>query len=141
AAGIDPRREKLILTLALALVVAVALQLVGALLIAALLLLPAATARALARTPEAMAAWAVVVGAVAVVAGLWLSLLFDTPAGPSIVAAAAGLFGLSLIPFRARQIPVSDGGIPAGRQTRGTAWPIIATTRSSDGTSGARRIS
>ncbi|WP_366557758.1 hypothetical protein [Albidovulum sp.] len=35
-------------------------------------------------------------------AGLWLSLLFDTPAGPSIVAAAAGLFGLSLIPFRAR---------------------------------------
>jgi zinc transport system permease protein len=102
AAGIDPRREKLILTLALALVVAVALKIVGALLIAALLIIPAATARALARTPEAMAARAVVVGAVAVVAGLWLSLLFDTPAGPSIVAAAAGLFGLSLIPFRAR---------------------------------------
>lgn len=102
AAGIDPRWEKLTLTLALALVVAVALKIVGALLIAALLIIPAAAARALARTPEAMAAWAVVVGAVAVVAGLWLSLLFDTPAGPSIVAAAAGLFGLSLIPVRAR---------------------------------------
>lgn len=102
ASGIDPRREKLTLTLALALVVAVALKIVGALLIAALLIIPAAAARALARTPEAMAAWAVAVGAVAVVAGLWLSLLFDTPAGPSIVAAAAGLFGLSLIPRRAR---------------------------------------
>ena len=102
AAGIDPRREKLTLTLALALVVAVALKIVGALLIAALLIIPAAAARALARTPEAMAVWAVAVGAVSVVAGLSLSLFLDTPAGPSIVAAAAGRVGLSLIPFRAR---------------------------------------
>lgn len=96
AAGIDPRREKLTLTLALALVVAVALKIVGALLIAALLIIPAATARAFARTPEAMAAGAVAVGAVSVIAGLWASLVLDTPAGPSIVAAAAGLFALSL---------------------------------------------
>ncbi len=47
-----------------------------------------------------MAAWAVALGAVAVLAGLWLSLRFDTPAGPSIVAAAAGIFALSLIPLR-----------------------------------------
>lgn len=97
AAGIDPRREKLVLTLALALVVAVALKVVGALLITAMLIVPAATARALARTPEAMAVWAVVLGAVSVVAGLWASLAFDTPAGPSIVAAAAALFALSLM--------------------------------------------
>lgn len=102
AAGIDPRREKLVLTLALALVVAVALKIVGALLIAALLIIPAAAARAFARTPEAMAAGAVAVGAVAVVAGLALSLALDTPAGPSIVAAAAVIFALSLIPLRAR---------------------------------------
>jgi len=102
AAGIDPRREKLTLTLALALVVAVALKIVGALLIAAMLIVPAAAARAFARTPEAMAVGAVVLGAVSVVAGLWASLAFDTPAGPSIVAAAAGLFALSLIAGRAR---------------------------------------
>lgn len=102
AAGIDPRREKLVLTLALALVVAVALKIVGALLIAAMLIIPAATARALTRTPEAMAAWAVAIGALAVVAGLWASLAFDTPAGPSIVAAAAVLFALSLVPLCAR---------------------------------------
>ncbi|MFN6951494.1 MAG: iron chelate uptake ABC transporter family permease subunit [Albidovulum sp.] len=102
AAGIDPQREKLTLTLALAVFVAVALKIVGALLIAALLIIPAAAARAFARTPEAMAIWAVALGTLAVVVGLWLSLLLDTPAGPSIVAAAAGIFALSLIPLRSR---------------------------------------
>lgn len=102
ASGIDPRREKLVLTLALALVVAVALKIVGALLIAAMLIIPAASARALARTPEAMAAWAVVLGAVSVVLGLGASLEFDTPAGPSIVSAASVLFALSLIPRATR---------------------------------------
>lgn len=45
ASGIQPRREQLVLTLALAVVVAVALKVVGVLLIAALLIIPAATAR------------------------------------------------------------------------------------------------
>ncbi|MEZ5778716.1 MAG: metal ABC transporter permease [Paracoccaceae bacterium] len=103
AAGLDPRRERLILTLALALVVAVAIKIVGALLIAAMLIIPAAGARAYARTPEAMAAWAVALGILAVLGGLWASLRFDTPAGPSIVAASAVLFVLSLVPLgRAR---------------------------------------
>lgn len=101
AAGLDPGREKLVLTLALALVVAVALKIVGALLIAALLIIPAATARTFARSPEAMAALAVLFGALAVLAGLAASLRFDTPAGPSIVVAAAVLFSLSLL--RGRQ--------------------------------------
>ncbi len=98
ASGLDPRREKLVLTLALALVVAVAIKIVGALLIAAMLIIPAATARAFARSPEAMAVWAVALGALAVLAGLGASLGFDTPAGPSIVAAAAAIFALSLVP-------------------------------------------
>ena len=48
SAGVDPRRERLILTLALALLVAVALKVVGALLVTALLIVPAAAARAFA---------------------------------------------------------------------------------------------
>ncbi|WP_375260040.1 metal ABC transporter permease [Citreimonas sp.] len=95
AAGIDPRREQLVLTLALALVVAVAIKVVGALLITALLIIPAASARPFARTPEAMALLAVGVGIAAALAGLGASLNFDTPAGPSIVAAAAVGFALS----------------------------------------------
>lgn len=97
AAGLNPRREKLVLVVALALVVAVAIKIVGALLIAALLIIPAAAARGLARSPEAMAVAAVGVGAVSVLAGLWGSLQFDTPAGPSIVVAAACLFVASLL--------------------------------------------
>lgn len=92
AAGIDPDRERLVLTLALAVVVAVALKVVGALLIAAMLIIPAAAARGLARTPEAMAAMASLIGAGAVLAGLWASLTWDTPAGPSIIVAATAVF-------------------------------------------------
>ncbi|HBZ43936.1 MAG TPA: hypothetical protein DEO85_07760 [Maritimibacter sp.] len=98
ASGIDPRRERLILTLALAVVVAVALKVVGALLIAAMLIIPASAARGLSRSPEAMAIWAVLIGAVSAVAGLGLSFGFDTPAGPSIVVAAAVIFaGVSVL--------------------------------------------
>lgn len=92
AGGIDAARERLILTLALALTVAVALRVVGALLIAALLIVPAAAARTVARSPEGMALGALAVGWASVAAGLWLSLAWDTPAGPSIVAAAATVF-------------------------------------------------
>ncbi len=92
ASGIDPNRERLVLTIALALVVAVALKVVGALLIAAMLIIPAAAARALARTPEAMALGAVAVGIAACLLGLQMSLWQDTPAGPSIVTAAALIF-------------------------------------------------
>lgn len=92
ASGLNPDRERLILTLALALVVAVALKVVGALLIAAMLIIPAAAARALTRTPESMALLATVIGAAACLAGLQLSLWQDTPAGPSIVTAAAIIF-------------------------------------------------
>ena len=97
ASGLNPDRERLILTLALALVVAVALKVVGALLIAAMLIIPAAAARALARTPESMAIMATVIGATACLAGLTLSLWRDTPAGPSIVTAATVIFAATAI--------------------------------------------
>jgi zinc transport system permease protein len=101
ASGFDPDRERLVLTVALAIVVAVALKVVGALLIAALLIIPAAAARGLARTPESMAVTAALIGAASSLGGLWLSLRVDTPAGPSIIAIAAVLFALSAV-FAAR---------------------------------------
>jgi zinc transport system permease protein len=103
ASGLDPKREQLILTLALAITVAVAIKVVGVLLIAAMLIIPAAAARGLARTPEAMAAIAAVIGAVCAVAGLQGAYLFDTPAGPSIVCVAALVFAaLSVFGWRGR---------------------------------------
>jgi zinc transport system permease protein len=97
ASGIDPRREGLILTLMLALVVAVAIKVVGALLITALLVIPAAAARPFARTPEAMAALSVAVAGAAALVGLMLAVRFDTPVGPTMVCAAAGFFSISVV--------------------------------------------
>lgn len=97
AAGIDPRREQLVLTLLLAAVVAVAIKVVGALLITALLIIPAATARPFARTPEGMAGLALATGALAALGGLRLSLWLDTPVGPTIVCVAAALFALATL--------------------------------------------
>jgi zinc transport system permease protein len=95
ASGIDPRREQRVLTLTLAIVVAVAIKVVGALLIAAVLIIPAAAARPFARSPEVMAALAALVGGVAVLAGLAASWRLDTPTGPTIVAVAALIFAAS----------------------------------------------
>lgn len=97
AADIDPARERLVLTLALAVVVALAIRVVGSLLISALLIVPAAAARRLAATPEAMALAAAAIAALSVAVGLWSSLHLDTPAGPSIVAAATLFFVLGQV--------------------------------------------
>lgn len=103
ASGLDPKREQLVLTVALAITVAVAIKVVGVLLIAAMLIIPAAAARSLARTPEAMAAIAAVIGSIAAIAGLQGAYVFDTPAGPSIVCVAAILFAaLNLVGWRSR---------------------------------------
>ena len=101
AEGGNPERDRLVLTLALALLVAAALKVVGALLITAMLILPAAAARPLARTPEAMVLAAALIGAVAALGGLRLAWVADTPAGPSMVVVALGLFLVSNLARRA----------------------------------------
>ncbi|TRD18959.1 metal ABC transporter permease [Palleronia caenipelagi] len=101
ASGIDPDRESVILTVLLALTVALALKIVGALLVSALLILPAATARHLSRSPETMAIMALALGAAAVLGGLGLSYGLDTPAGPSIITVATALFALARVSRKA----------------------------------------
>jgi zinc transport system permease protein len=102
AEGMAPERTRLIFMLLMALVIAIAMKLVGVLLITSLMIIPAATARRLAVTPEQMAVLASIIGALAVTTGLFGSLKFDTPSGPSIVVAALGLFLLTMI-FYARR--------------------------------------
>ena len=95
ASGFNPKREQLILMISLAVVVAVAIKVIGILLIVAMLIVPPAAARPLARTPESMTLIAGGVGLASVLVGLRLSYVYDTPAGPSIVCVAAGLFAMS----------------------------------------------
>jgi zinc transport system permease protein len=85
---------------ALAVVVAVALKIVGALLIAAMLIVPAAAARGFSRTPEVMAGIAVAIGALSSLGGLALSMWQDTPTGPSIIVVAAAIFAASTLARR-----------------------------------------
>ncbi len=104
AEGMHPERARIVFMLLMALVIAMAMKVVGVLLITALLIIPAATARRFAGTPEAMAAMASILGVAAVVGGLFGSLQFDTPSGPSIVVAAIALFIASLlVPRLSRQ--------------------------------------
>lgn len=99
AEQMNPARADLALMVLLAVTVAIAMKIVGALLITAMLLIPAATARRFSTGPEQMALIAAVAGVASVVAGLFGSLQFDTPSGPSIVVAAVSLFAVSLLPF------------------------------------------
>jgi zinc transport system permease protein len=86
--GVPVERLRLALMLMFSLVIAVAMKIVGVLLITALLVIPAATARRLARNPEHMVVLAIVFGFLAVGGGLTLSWHLDTPAGPSVVVTA-----------------------------------------------------
>lgn len=82
--------------LLIAVVIAIAMKIVGILLITSLLIIPAATARRFARGPEQMAVLAVAIGMLSVASGLGGSLIWDTPSGPSVVVAAFALFVVSL---------------------------------------------
>lgn len=93
--GVRVRLMKAAFMLLIAFAIAIAMKIVGILLITALMIIPAATARGFARTPEQMAVMASAIGVLAVGLGLAGSFGFDSPTGPSIVASAAVLFAVS----------------------------------------------
>lgn len=93
--GVPVTRVRTALMLLMALVIAIAMKVVGVLLITALLIIPAAASRRLTHTPERMAIVASLLGMLSVCAGLAASYWWDSPAGPAIVLSATSLFGLS----------------------------------------------
>jgi len=95
--GYPVRKLNLMLVIMLALTVALAMKIVGILLVSALLIIPPAAARALSRTPEQMALIASGLGILAVLSGMAASFQWDTPTGPSVVVAAAAMFVCSLM--------------------------------------------
>lgn len=101
AEGVRIMVMRLLLMFLMTIVVAVSVRIVGILLITSMLIIPAAAARQLTRTPETMACVAAVIGVLATLLGLFGSIRFDTPSGPSIVVAAALLFVVALV-FRRR---------------------------------------
>ena len=99
AEGLRPDLANFFFMVLLAGVIAISMKIVGVLLITALLIIPAATARRFSGNPEIMAVMASILGAGSVWLGLEGSLKWDTPAGPSIVVAALAFFIISVLPL------------------------------------------
>jgi len=94
--GVAVARTRFLFMLLVALTVANAFKIVGALLVTALLIIPAAAARPLSRSPIAMAAIATGFGIASVLLGLTTSYYWDLPSGPAIVLAAFLFFVATL---------------------------------------------
>ena len=99
AEGLRPDLANFLFMVLMAGVIAISMKIVGVLLITALLIIPAATARRFSGNPEIMAVMASILGAASVWLGLEGSLKWDTPAGPSIVVAALAFFIISVLPL------------------------------------------
>lgn len=93
--GVSAQKVESAYILLLAIGVAIAIKIVGVLLITALLLIPAAAARRFANSPEQMAILASIVGVFSVVSGILFSHFWDCPTGPAIVVSAAFLLVIS----------------------------------------------
>ncbi len=107
AEGFHPERTRLVFMVLLAGLIAISMKILGVMLITAMLIIPATAARRLARTPEQMAVYASLGGIAAVLMGLWGSLHFDTPSGPSIVVAALLIFAITSL------VPLGEKGLSA----------------------------
>jgi zinc transport system permease protein len=101
--GVPVSAMRLIFMLMIAFVICIAMKIVGIMLIVSMLIIPPATARRFARTPEQMAFYAVIVGSLSVLGGLAASATIDTPAGPSIVVVAMVSFFATAMPGVARR--------------------------------------
>ena len=99
AEGLRPDLANFLFMVLMAGVIAISMKIVGVLLITALLIIPAATARRFSGNPEIMAVMASILGAASVWLGLEGSLKWDTPAGPSIVVAGLAFFITSVLPL------------------------------------------
>jgi zinc transport system permease protein len=103
AEGARTGRTKLVFILVLALVVAIAIKIVGVLLAVAFLIMPAAAARPLSESPEQMAFFAAIFAMLGVAVGLFASISFDTPGGPSVVLVMVVIFAASIVPTLLRR--------------------------------------
>jgi zinc transport system permease protein len=97
AEGYNVAVYDVLLMVLLAAVVAVSIKIVGVMLITSLLIIPAGAARRVSSGPVMMALLAALIGGLSVLGGLFASLHFNTPSGPSIVAVALFIFVLVLI--------------------------------------------
>ncbi|QXW26097.1 zinc ABC transporter permease subunit ZnuB [Acinetobacter johnsonii] len=92
--GINAKWQRLIFMLLLALFTVLALRAVGSLLMGALLVIPALTARLMANSPKQMVLWSFVFAQIGISVGLWSSAGLNVSTGLSIVLTMSILFAV-----------------------------------------------
>lgn len=97
ATGADTARWEYVFVAALTVAIVVSVKVMGALMVEALLVVPAAAARNVARSLKAMLWVSIAVALVSGVAGLSLSTQVSVPSGAAIVLALALVFFVSLV--------------------------------------------
>ena len=91
-----PEISNYIFIILLAGIVAISIKMIGVLLITGLLLIPPAMSRNFSTNPKQMVIYSIIGGVTSVLVGLFSSLEFNTPSGPSIIVASMLLFIISL---------------------------------------------
>lgn len=107
-AGLPVGALNALLAVLTAVAVVAAMQIVGILLVAAMMVLPVASAQTLARSFRASLAISVVIGVGASIAGLAVSRIAGTAPGGTIVLVAAGVFVVVAIASRTVHARMSD---------------------------------
>ncbi|MCP9455225.1 MAG: metal ABC transporter permease [Nitrospira sp.] len=97
ASGIPARSIFFLLLTLIALTVVVALKTVGAILVFAMVLIPASTAYQLTHSLTTLTLYSVLIGTATAVTGVIVSTVWDIPSGPSIVLLAIAVFFFSLL--------------------------------------------
>jgi ABC-type Mn2+/Zn2+ transport system permease subunit len=97
ASGIPARRIFFLLLTLVALTVVIALKTVGAILVFAMILIPASTAYQLTHSLRMLTLYSVIIGTSTSLGGVILSAAWDVPSGPAIVLLATAVFFISLL--------------------------------------------
>jgi ABC-type Mn2+/Zn2+ transport system permease subunit len=95
--NINVDRYTLIYLLAVALVIGLGIRIVGSLMTAAIVAIPAAASRNLALNMRQYAYGGAVAGGLAAISGITLFALFNIPAGPAVIISSAVIFVITAI--------------------------------------------
>ncbi len=103
--GINTRRLDFIFLLIFALSVALGIRFVGALLMGSLVIIPAASAKNIAKSLRAFLIWSVVFGVFAATLGIWIAYSYRVAPGPVFILISAAFFIASLFIMQAKKAP------------------------------------
>lgn len=106
ASGVPARKIFFLLLTLVALTVVISLKTVGAILVFAMILIPASTAYQLTHSLRTLTIYSILIGISTSVSGVLISAVWDIPSGPAIVLLATSIFFLAILfsPKRERRL-------------------------------------